>query len=189
MNIQKLAEFLLERRRRASPIVLTGEVINAVESEGLQEALQRRWLVADPDTGNLQITTNFAHIGEMESVAATPPSEEQVVESEATDLAMRHAQRRIDEIAAPATGKPAPTMGNPAPAPAPSAPPPADPTKPSGFGVGDDVMIAQEGKTYTGKVASVTPQGRYRLSFGPDRPGMDRDYEANEVRHVGDATV
>ena len=186
MSTQKIAKFMQERRSRCIPVVMTGEVIEAIGSEGMNEALNRRWLIANPETGYLQITTDMARVNEIAEAAGREDVETRVEESAAAPFAVAHATRRIDEIAAPATGKPAPTMGGGSPTPPPvNAPTPTTRTADAGPNVGDDVAVAQEGRTYTGKVASRSPEGRYTLSFGPERPAVQREYAANELRIGG----
>lgn len=195
MNTQNIASYLLERRRRTSPVVFNGDVLQAIGPDGLQEALRRRWLLVDTDTGHLQVTHLQAHVQEMEAAAGTPQTPKAEACCESAEVVLIHAnRRRIDEIAAPATGKPAPalTSGTPAPStPTAAAPRQPTPAPTSGaatgneeLGVGDEVVIAQEGRTYTGRVSARTPQGRYRVSFGPDRPALNRDYEPGEVRRT-----
>ena len=186
MSTQKIAQFMLDRRSRSIPVVMTGEVIEALGSDGMNEALSRRWLVANPDTGYLQITTDMSRVSEIAEAAGREDTVVKVEESGASALAVAHATRRIDEIAAPATGKPAPTMGGGSPTPPPvSTPTPTTRTADTSPNVGDDVAVAQEGRTYTGKVASRSPEGRYTISFGPERPATQREYAANELRIGG----
>ena len=52
-----------------NPVVMQGEMLAALESEGLQEALQRRWLVPDPSTGFLLVSQDQSKVIEMREVA------------------------------------------------------------------------------------------------------------------------
>ena len=124
-TIQEIASVLIERRSRATPIILPGEMIAAIEPEGMQEALQRRWVVPDMDSGNLMVTTDLSKLREMQEAASTPPVETKVAESACAGYAVDHANRPhlwLHEIAAPATGKPGPAL---------TAPPPVSPTAPT----------------------------------------------------------
>lgn len=191
MSTQQIAQFMIERRSRSMPIVTSGEVLGAIGSDGLQEALTRRWIVPSPDTGLLQINTDLARVSEMVMAAGVTESAPQIVENASTVFATAHAQRPLMEIAAPGTGKPGPALSS---APAPSTPTapvaPAAPTSsapksvPSAdLGVGTDVTIAEEGKTYTGKVAGRSADGRYRVSFGAaGKPPVNREYTSDEMQ-------
>lgn len=177
---QEIAQVLLDRRNRMNPIIMSGEMLAALESEGMQEALQRRWLRPDADTGHLQVSTDMAVVEEMRAVAATPAPapEASVRESASHGFAMAHAQRSIDELLAPGTGhdNSAPFKPNPPPTPASTAPQTSAP------GIGDQVMVAQEGKTYQGTVGSIGQDGKYKVTFGNEKPPMARDYAANELK-------
>lgn len=194
--IQTIARFVQERRRRASPVVMNGEVIEAIGADGLQSALEHRWLVPDPESGFLQVTAESTRVAEIEEVAATPAVEESTTASSdaLATLVMEHAGRsygNLSEVGAPGTGKPGP--GYTPTAPAASAPvvPPAAPTPTTAprtsAGIGDDVTVAEEGRSYTGKVSSRDPAtGQMRISFGPDqRPTVDRAYRDDEVQRTG----
>jgi hypothetical protein len=51
-------------------------------------------------------------------------------------------------------------------------------------GIGDSVVVAENGKTFTGTVGSVN-NGRYTLTFGgPEKPVGQREYDEKEVRMV-----
>lgn len=194
MTTQEIARYIHERRLRASPIILPGEAIAIIGSEGLQEALDRRWLVPDHDSGYLQVTGDMARVAEITETAAAEPVVESTIENASAGLVMEHARRDgrgvIHEIAAPATGKPAPgytpTTPTTTPAAAAAAPAAVNPTAPRQVpaNIGDDVTVAEEGRTYAGKVQSRDPQGGgVRISFGPDqRPPVDRSYRDDEIR-------
>lgn len=197
MSTQKIAQFMVERRSRAVPVVTTGEVLSDIGSEGLQEALTRRWLVVSPDMGLLQINTDMARVQEMVEAAGTPDKVVPTNECESTGYSVAHAlghTQRINEgwlheIGAPGTGKPGPTMGAPTPT-APIAPPAP---RPSGAieqsaepTVGADVTVVEDGKTYTGKVAARSPRGQYKLSFDANnRPPVTREYAPDEMQLSG----
>lgn len=201
MSTQQIAKFMIERRGRSMPIVTSGDVLSNIGSDGLQEALMRRWLVPSQDTGLLQINTDLARVQEMQEAAGKPDAEVRIAESSSAAIVLDHAHRTpIFEISAPGTGRPGPTLARATPttpppaAPAPAAPPqaPASPTPAAGpsasgqagnFGIGSDVTIAEEGRSYVGKIAARTPEGRYRLSFGAgSKPPVSRDYNPNEMQ-------
>lgn len=189
MSTQQIAQFMIERRSRSMPIVTSGEVLGAIGSDGLQEALTRRWIVPSPETGLLQVNTDLARVSEMVTAAGITESVPQIVENASTAFATSHAHRPLMEIAAPGTGKPAPTLSNattastPTAPTAPTAPTSAPRTPSSDLNIGADVTIAEEGKTYTGKVAGRTADGRYRVSFGAaGKPPVNREYTPDEMQ-------
>lgn len=52
--------------------------------------------------------------------------------------------------------------------------------------IGDDVTIAEQGQSYTGKVAKVNPDGSYGLTFDPARkpPATKESYTTTEFQIV-----
>jgi hypothetical protein len=213
-TLKEIATIILERRQRMNPTVMQGEMNAVLGEDGLGEAIARRWLVPNYDSGYLQVSPSGAIVEEMQTIAAMPdPTPAPDTLGESRVICQQHAIRGranimeatyLSEIAAPATGRPSPgfiqaaapgtptsSAPIPAPAPAAAAPPPASPgggAPAGGNAVGEDVSVVQDGKTYQGKVASVN-NGRYRLSFaGPARP-QDREYASNEINRVQQANV
>jgi hypothetical protein len=181
MNTQEIANALWTRRQQ-NPIVMQGELQAQLGGEGFAEAVANRWVVPDYDTGGLTVTLNAAQAQSLE--AAAKATHESV--SESHDLALRHSGRTLMEINAPGLG---PNSGGAA---MPRPPAPATPTTPitqqtKRPQIGDDVMVAEQGKSFTGKVQTMKPDGRYVLSFGNTKPPMDRDYGPDELRMVAAA--
>jgi len=191
MTTQEIARYVQEHRLRASPVIMNGDAVRDIGPEGLQEAINRRWLVADYDTGYLQVTGDMTRVAEIIEAAAMEPVVESVVESASAPFAMNHALRTgygmINEIGAPGTGRPGPGYTPTSPNPTPVAPVvSSSPTAPRAMPakIGDDVTVAEEGRTYAGKVQSRDDRGGgVRISFGPDqRPPVDRAYRDDEIR-------
>lgn len=86
-NLAKVANAILERRRRLTSIVQSGELQAEIGPEGFSEALRRRWVVPDySETGALQVTNLRAQIDEIEiaakavgSVSAAPADQKLAV--------------------------------------------------------------------------------------------------------------
>lgn len=99
--------------------------------------------------------------------------------NEAARLTLSHAGRHhITEIAPPATGKPAVTITPARTGTTPNAPKDAD--------VGDQVIVASEGQTYTATVARKSPDGTFNLSFGDNGPrDRGRPYRPDEFKLAG----
>ena len=65
MNTTIIARKINERRHRPNPVITTGEVLSIVGSAGMQEAIQRNWLVPDLDTGYLMVNFNAGKLVEL----------------------------------------------------------------------------------------------------------------------------
>jgi len=111
-----------------NPVVMQGEMLAALESEGLQEALQRRWLVPDPSTGFLLVSQDQSKVLEMREVAEKcgkcpedakkKESDDEEEDKKKTDewtkpwerpneshqFALNHSGRNISELLSPGTG-------------------------------------------------------------------------------------
>jgi hypothetical protein len=153
---QEIAQVLLNRRNTMNPVVMQGEMLLALESEGLQEALQRRWLVPQMDTGFLMVSQDQSKVLEMREMAEhcghcpedlakekkegedkeddkkkdewTKPWEHP---NESHQFAVNHSERNISELLSPGTGHDSGSpLSSAPPAPTPTgrvAPPPAVP--------------------------------------------------------------
>ena len=193
MNTQEIAQNLLQRRNAMNPVIMPGEMLGSIGADAVQEALQRRWLVPNQDTGLLQVSAEMSKVNEMRAIAGEQkPDAAPTLESHERNLAIGHASRHpnyLHELLSPATGHdPNAAMPvAPAAAPAPTAPAPArPPTSPVGQrpAAGDMVTVSEDGKVYTGKVDS-TQGGRYRVTFGgTEKPRTNRDYNDTEVQKV-----
>jgi hypothetical protein len=190
-TVNEIAALVLERRLRSSPTVMQGEMRDVLGEDGFGEAITRRWLVANEDTGYLQVSPDAARISEMEELAKEVPKVTLESSDRETKLTLEHAnranveERYLGEISAPATGKPAPGFAPRTP----TAPSPVAPIAPAGAqmqsAIGDDVAVVENGETFQGKIATVQPNGRYKISFGgPQKPAIDRDYEAKDFRSL-----
>ena len=191
MNIN-VARKLHERRFRASPVVTTGELLNLIGSEGMQEAMNNRWIVPEPDSGLLMLNFNGGKMLELESACRCACGKTDCA-CEATQEASQTYTMPMREAFAGFGLERPPTASMQATAPPVTPRPPTNaPTQSSdphtnAPQIGDDAMVAEQDKTYTGKVASISQDGRIRLSFGSDKPTMNRDYDFGEVRMVDKA--
>lgn len=192
MNIN-VARKLHERRFRAAPIVTTGELLNLIGSDGMQEALQNRWIVPEPDSGMLMLNMDGGKMVELESACRchcgkTDCQCDPEAANESSTMPMREAFAGFG-LERPPTASAAPTAAPMMPrAPATSPTQPSDPQAHAPQ-IGDEAMVAEQDKTFTGKVASISQDGRIRLSFGAEKPTMNRDYGFNEVRVLDKANA
>jgi hypothetical protein len=200
MNTTVVARKLNERRLRPNPVITTGEILSSIGSAGMQEAMERHWLVPDYDTGFMMVNMNAGKIAEVEEACKCPECKKPDCACEslgkdtltpAVAREMPHSMRESwggfgigarQSSPAPAAPTAPPIMPRPAP-----ASPTAAPAGAKAPQIGDDVLVAEQGKTFSGKVSTVGQDGRYRLSFGTDKPSMDREYGPNELRMVGQA--
>lgn len=174
----------------------TGELLNLIGNDGIQEALQNRWIVPDMDTGLLTLNLGGGKLQELAQACVcacgkTDCSCEAISDSKQTStMPMREAFAGYGLPHPNAGGgtPPPPMLPRPQAAASPTPTTPAGPqAKPPQ--IGDQVMVADENKTFTGTVGVVGQDGRYRIKFGNDKPPMDREYNANELRLVGQAPV
>lgn len=190
-TIKEIAQTILERRARMNPTVMQGEMLSVLGEDGLSEALSRRWLTPNFESGYLQVSNNESAVVEMQAIAAMPdpkPEPDQLGESRVASLL--HATRSrapiteasvLSEIAAPATGRPSPSFSAPQTPASPTAAGPINPNSP--YNIGDDAVVVENGKTYQGKVSS-NQGGRYKISFGGGEHPSAREYAANEISRV-----
>jgi len=55
--------------------------------------------------------------------------------------------------------------------------------------IGSSVRVVQDGKTYVGRISAVKSDGKFSISFGADKPAVQRDYDKTEVTPVADAVT
>lgn len=185
-----LARLLIERSRRPSPVITTGELLASVGPAGIQAALESTWLVPDLDSGALMINLNGGKLDEIREAcvcASCSSSTCSCAESspQGSDQAMPLSMREAWAGIGIGSGSSTPTSSPAVPRPQPTSP--TSPGPKAAPQIGDDVLVADEGESYTGKVASVGHDGRYRLSFASKKPRMDREYSPNEIRPVTSA--
>lgn len=193
---KEIAQIVLERRARMNPTVMQGEMQTVLGDDGLSEAINRRWLIADYESGYLQVSNHDTAVNEMRELAAMPdPEPEPDRLGESRSVSVMHAARNapslmeanvLSEIAAPGTGRPSPGFSSaPAPATPTSAAPPANPNN-ANYGIGDDVAVVENGRTFQGKVQT-SNGGKFKISFGGGERPADRDYAPTELRRVNPA--
>ena len=131
MKTIEIAQSLLNRRNAMNPVVMQGEMINTLGHDGLQEALQRRWLVPDMSSGYLLVSQDMSKVLEMREAAeeskdcakckkstkdcVCPKDDDKEDTSEkwtkpwerpqeSHNFVTRHAERNISELLSPGTG-------------------------------------------------------------------------------------
>lgn len=194
ITTKEIASTLLERRSRLTHIIMPGDILGQLGPEGVQEALRRTWLESGYDTGALKVTGNMGLIADMERIAeltegvcprcnnttckCTPEPSADVTNGRR--FALEHSNR-LNEIAAFGTGQ----TDKPVAPITPASRPDIEANRSEDHFVGEDVIIAEEGKAYPGKVQSKNSDGTYKLSFGPNRPiNSSRAYRKEEMQKV-----
>jgi hypothetical protein len=185
MNIQ-VARKLHERRFRPNPVMTTGELLNLIGSEGMQEAIDKRWLVPDQDTGFMMLNFHGGKLLELESACIcekcrkTDCSCEKAAEDKpAFTMVMREAFAGFG-VSRPGTptggpSQPAPMTRHPDPTPTSQSPAP-----PRSYRTGEPVMIEQDKVTYQGEISGFEPDGRVRVRWSGQRPPEDRAFGPGE---------
>lgn len=186
MNII-VARKLHERRFRPNPVMTTGELLNLIGSDGLQEALQNRWIVPDQDTGFLTLNINGGKMVELESAcrcgacgktdcACAAASETGQLSTMPTSMREAFAGFGVSRPGAPTTST------QPTPMTRSADPTPTEQVSPGQrqWRVGDPAMVEQDNVTYQGTISGFEPDGRVRLRWRGQRPPNDRAYGPGE---------
>ena len=199
MNTTVVARKINERRHRPNPVITTGEIISTIGSEGMQEAVQRMWLVPDMDTGFLMVNQNAGKLAEIAEACNCPECHQPDCACACLKFNLNNAQPAClpkamrEGWGAPGVGGGSNGSGMQGQTPLmPHAPPPptspttTPPRKPQ---IGDQVAAKeiQNGKErlYPGKVANIAQDGRARLDFGNgERPPMDTEYGPEQLSFV-----
>lgn len=189
---QEIAAIIMERRARATHIIMPGDLAEQLGNDGVATAIANRWVVPDYDAGWLKVNSDASVIQQLEAIAALAPTavkESAALLDESRGFAMGHSVRSLKEFAAPGSGQDdrpaAPPTQQPAPASS-MAPRAADATAPANqngeHSVGDSVVVANEGKSYQAVVQAKNSDGTYSLSFGSQRPANVRFYKKEELQ-------
>lgn len=165
----------------------TGELLNLIGNEGMKEALDRRWLVPDQDSGFLTLNMHGGKLLELENACLcacgkTDCSCAETVETASTVMpaSMREAFAGFG-VTRPGTPtgigaeQPAPMMRVPDPTPTQQV---AEP--PRQYRQGDPATVEQDNVTYQGEISGFEPDGRVRLRWRGQRPPNDRAYGPGE---------
>lgn len=69
MTLPQIAAVIMDRRNKMNPIVMIGEMQQALGPDGFSEALNRRWLIPDITSGHLSISEHQGVIDELRALA------------------------------------------------------------------------------------------------------------------------
>lgn len=164
-SLKQVAEIILGRRNTLSVGVQDHHLKAELGHEGLNEALRRHWLEADEETGHLAMSRQASRIKEMRECAASTeaaaPPATAVNFGYGREFTTLH-QGRIEEQA---TDHSRPVLE-------------AD----EDAEVGDEVVVAADGKSYQATVQSRKPDGKLVLSFGAAKPSTTKEYGKGEFK-------
>lgn len=131
-------------------------------------------------------------LAQLEPSAAAPEASATLMQQESSyrSFAMGHSRRSLSEAfgvgLSSGSSLPAPGSGQtrqPGAMPPPEQPNMGNPGQ--DYTVGEDVIIADEGKSYQAKVSSRNPDGTYKLTFGPNRPlNQERTFRREELQRI-----
>lgn len=193
MSPNKLATELLQFRASTS-LMVPGVLTAAIGGEAVQDAFNRGWIQPDHDTGFLRLSEQASKIQEMEAFAEakeeSPKQQESKQDPNSRGIALRHAGRLNETYGIGMGATTSGSMGSGQPerpaTPEPRTPMETPPNRPGqDYMVGEDVVIADEGKSYQAKVAAKNQDGTYKLTFGPNRPvTQDRAFRREEMQRV-----
>lgn len=181
--------------------MVPGALAAEIGYPAVQDALQRGWIQPDMESGFLTLSPQAGTLQEMQRIAEEKCEccckepcvcDEPGEKCESFDpraLVVNHSRRLTETYG---LGMGASTSGSPGsgqPERPISPEPRMSPTAPNRAGdeylVGEDVMIADEGKSYQAKVASKNQDGTYKLTFGPNKPlRQDRMFRREEMQRV-----
>lgn len=198
MNPKQLASKILQHRSSSS-LIVPGTLVAEIGNEGLKEALDRRWLEPDHETGFLRMSLQQTVIEQMREAAEGKCETCECDPCECCEKCCKHPcccqeegqgsrqytdththRHQFETFTAP----PAYGSGQGARPPGPRVTPEVDTGRAPEPIVGEDVIIADEGKSYQAKIASKNQDGTFKLSFGPQRPAKERMFRKEEIQRV-----
>ena len=174
-------------------VIIPGEIQAVIGPDGFAEAIERRWLVPDTDSGYLCATNDLDVLGKMRKLAEMKSEEytpEAIPVAESHDLAILHTHRQhqIVEIAAPMTGGQSPGLSTVAQPQEPQQPQQQPPQGGGGgYAVGTPVTVARQGVKATGVIEKLMLDGRYTVGYPTgvaQRPPGDNVFSKEEMSVV-----
>jgi hypothetical protein len=173
MNEAEIAHKILNRQNATSPVILMGEMQHVLGTEGYELALERRWIVPSWDSGELTVSDRPGVLDEMRQLASSVKTAP-VAEAKTTNLYRLFSSNQNQKVIlqTPEGLIEALAVGG---------------ENDKGAEIGDEVVVAEEGKPFTAVVQSKNEDGTYVLSFGQEKPRAVRPYAKEELRRTAAA--
>lgn len=168
MNEAEIAYKILNRRNATSPVVMIGEMQHALGYDGYALAIERRWIEPNYDSGELSVSERQGVLNEMRALAKS--IKDPVVESKPNNLYRLFTTNQKQTIVVQTPNGLVESI-----------------MEEEDAEIGDEVVVADDGKPYTAVVKSKNSDGTYSLSFGREKPRTDRSYSKAEVRKTAKA--
>jgi hypothetical protein len=173
MNEAEIAHKILNRRNTLSTVVLAGEMQETLGADGYALALERRWIEPNYESGELSIATLDRTLSEMRTLASQVKVEP-VAETAPTNLYRLFANNLPKVVVQQRDGSLVEADANVTQ-------------------IGDEVIVAEDGKSYKAVVKGRNPDGTFTLSFGTDKPrnsdAEKRPYKQDELRKTAGSPV
>lgn len=180
-----VARKLHERRYRANPVMTTGELLNLIGQDGMQEALNQRWLVPD-DTGFLTLNLHGGKLVELENACRCACGKTDCACAESAEVKPSSEMPMREAFAGFGLPRPSGLTGTPQAPMLPRPQAPLTPTSPAPGGtvpkMGDKATVREGNDEYEGTVSGFDEDGRLRLRWTGRRPAKDRAYGPFEVQ-------
>ncbi len=182
--------------------MVPGQLCAELGEEAMRDALDRGWIEPNHDTGYLQLSEQAGRLQEMTHLAECvcekchkepcecDKKEEAQQESSARGFIVQHAHRHESTYGLGANAPTSGAIGSGQPSRTPEQPQrqPMSANPQQDYMVGEDVVIADEGKSYQAKIAAKNQDGTYKLTFGPNRPvTQERAYRREELQRIKQA--
>jgi hypothetical protein len=181
-----VARKLHERRYRANPVMTTGELLNLIGQDGMQEALNQRWLVPDPDTSFLTLNQHGGKLLELENACRCACGKTDCNCPEAVEAQPSYTMPMREDFAGFGLPRPSGLTGAPQAPMLPRPQAPLTPTSPAPGGtapkINDKATVREGNDEYEGIVSGFEDDGRLRLRWTGRRPSKDRAYGPYEVQ-------
>jgi hypothetical protein len=170
MKLNEIASLILQRQN-SSPVIMSGTLRAEIGHDNFALALEKRWVVPNEESGELSVSSDQATLNEMRKLAAEVAKPDPVSEQQAPYMTRIFSNnvKRISVVQRDGGL----FEDNP-----------QDQNKTK---IGDQVVVAEEGKAYSAVVQSQNPDGSYTLSFGSAKPRTPRNYKSEELRKTANA--
>lgn len=169
INEAEIAYKLLGFQSSTSSVLMAGELQEALGSDGYGYALERGWIRPDYDQGMILINETFECLLELREKAKGYTNKPiKVTESEAK---VKNVYRMFSTLVDPSSITESSVMRD------------TRSLVEDKYEVGEEVLIADDGKTLKGVVKTLNPDGTFELSFPENaKPRTTKPYKSDELK-------